>query len=453
MTPEERAILEEYARRKTRSTLYETLFPNQLDFINDPSRLKAAQCSRRSGKSYAVGAYLIETCLNHPNVTCIYIALTRESAKRIMYKDILKEQCRKIGITPHFNEITLTVTFDNGSVLYLLGLDVSEKESEKLLGQKYKLAVIDEAASFKQDLRDIVYKKLGPAMADLRGTICLVGTTSNHVTGLFYDVTTGKERGWSLHKWDYKNNPHNHEQVQEQIDQMISTNPLVVETPFFKQMYLNEWVIDPSCLVYKFSDHNLISSKPEGQWKYVLGVDLGYEDDTAFVIVGWREYDKNLYILHTFKKNKMDITSVATRIKYYMTQYEFQRMIIDGSSKQAVEEMRNRHGLPLIATEKKGKADFIEIFNSELIQQHVKLVTDQTLDLVDEWKSLIWDERQRIENPSCPNHLSDATLYAWRYTYSYLTEAITPKQTEEERMDEWMENSLQPKKPFWELDF
>jgi hypothetical protein len=42
---------------------------------------------------------------------------------------------------------------------------------------------------------------------------------------------------------------------------------------------------------------------------------------------------------------------------------------------------------------------------------------------------LIWDDRsaRREEHPNCLNHLTDATLYAWRYCYAYLSEIQPPK--------------------------
>jgi hypothetical protein len=53
--------------------------------------------------------------------------------------------------------------------------------------------------------------------------------------------------------------------------------------------------------------------------------------------------------------------------------------------------------------------------------------------LKDEYANLIWDEEafrrteKREEHGSCDNHCTDATLYAWRYTYSYLAEELKAK--------------------------
>lgn len=172
-----------------------------------------------------------------------------------------------------------------------MGLNQSDDQAEKLLGQKYKLVVVDEAASQKRDLRDIIYGKIEPATADLNGTICLIGTTGNVTSGLFYDVTTGQEKGWDIHEWDWRDNPYMKDKIQKQIDQMVLDNPEIVNTPIFKQMYLNEWVIDTDQLCYKISDKNIISDFKEydDSWTHVMGVDLGYNDATSFVIASFNE--------------------------------------------------------------------------------------------------------------------------------------------------------------------
>jgi hypothetical protein len=89
-------------------------------------------------------------------VSCLYIGLTRESAKRIMWKDILKDINRQRTLGIQFNESELSAKFPNGSVIYLVGADSNEDERQKLLGQKFVLVVIDEAQAFGIDLRQLV---------------------------------------------------------------------------------------------------------------------------------------------------------------------------------------------------------------------------------------------------------------------------------------------------------
>ena len=68
---------------------------------------------------------------------------------------------------------------------------------------------------------------------------------------------------------------------------------------------------------------------------------------------------------------------------------------------------------------------FIEIMNNELMCQRIKLVDNRTKELQEEYFTLIWNEQARlknkwIEDAKCPNHLCDSTLYAFRYSYTYL---------------------------------
>jgi hypothetical protein len=418
-------------------------FTKQLEFINDPAKLKATLCTRRAAKSYTGGLYLFKEALENAGTTCLYIALTRESAKKIMWKDVLKVLNRKHKLKARFNETNLTVTLPNGSIIYLVGVDSSEDEKEKLLGQKYKLVIIDEGASYNIDLHQLVYSTLKPAVADYRGTICIMGTPGNLTKSLYFDITEGVEAGWSVHKWNTFDNPYMAKQWQEEIDEITLERPLFIETPMFKQMYLGQWVIDESALVYKFnSDRNLYDKLPvytHGSWQYLMGVDLGYEDDSAFVVVAYHEYNKILYVIDAYSKPKMDITDVATKIKEFKKKYDIHKVVIDGANKQAVEEIQKRHAIPLITADKTGKEDFIEIMNSELIQGKIKASKLTAANLVDEWRGLVWKEvkagQKRIENPTLPNHLCDACLYIWRYCYAWLGEA--PKAKPEYKTEAW----------------
>lgn len=427
-------IKKELYKRKSKELpqFFDGKFKLQEDFISDPARFKALFATRRFGKSYTSGLYLCKEAYENPGVSVLYTALTRDSAKRIMWKDVLKPINRTFKLNIKFNETLLTATLPNGSVIYLMGVDSSEDEKDKILGQKFKLAVIDECASYNIDLRALVYGILKPAMADLNGTIVMVGTPGNLTKSLFFDVTTGKEPGWHVVKADTKDNPYMRDKWLKEIEELKTQQPYIVETPMFKQMYLGEWVVDIDALVYKFTEErNLVTNIPKfisGDWQYLLGVDLGYEDDSAFVVVCYHEHDKCLYIVDTYNQKKMDITDVANKIKELKYKYPIHKVVIDGANKQAVEEIQKRHQVPLITADKKGKVDFIEIMNSELILGNIKLLDTGAAPLIDEWKSLVWKEKGGIlvqpkeENPSCNNHLSDACLYAWRFTYQYLSQ-------------------------------
>jgi hypothetical protein len=404
---------------------YYSEFSAQKAFLEDPCRLKAALCTRRAGKSSGVGLALFLAALDTPGSSQLYVALTRESAKRIMHKDVLKSLNRRFKLGAKFNETTLDVKLPNGSQIYLLGLDASTHERDKILGQKYRRAVIDECASFRQDLSEICSKFIRPALTDLRGDLLLVGTPGNH-KNFFYQVTTGKVSGWSVHRWDTSQNPHMAEQWAEEIAALRAENPRIEETPSFRQMYLGEWVTDTSKVVYRYEpSSNDIESIPTTQsaadWRYVLGIDLGYNDDTAIVVGAYTDYDPVLYIVYAEKRPKLIVSQVAAWAKAIMAAYSPCIAVVDTASRQSVEELRQRHSLPLEPAEKRGKSEAIAAMNSDMLTGRIR-VLPRCGQLTTEWSELIWDERcapRLVEHPGCANHLCDAALYMWRAARNY----------------------------------
>lgn len=396
--------------------------------------------------------YAVQTALDNPGCNVLYIALTRESARKIFWKDIIKVLDKEHNLKLRLHNVHLTATFPNGSVIHLVGADAKADEMEKFLGAKYKLVIIDEGASFRQDLRKMCYQVIWPALADEQGTLCLVGTPGDVTKGLFFDVTTGqeKERKWSVHKWSTLDNPYMAENWKKDLDDLITNNPRIVETPAFKRMYLAEWVIDTDKLVYKLQEDSMVQYVKDEFKHYVMGVDLGYNDASAFVILGYTQ--DRLYVVEAYKQEKMLIKDVAERIKYYQRRYNFDAIITDPASKQVVEELRQRYDIPLKSAEKTDKFSFIDLLNSDLILNKLQIFDTGADSLLEEMRSLVYDERssKRAEHPNCENHLCDAMLYAWRYCYNYAwtpTESKAKASSEEyiekywEKESEKMENS------------
>lgn len=410
----------------------------QSALLSDPSRLKAALCTRRAGKSWGAGLALIDAAYKNPNCNCLYLALTRMSAETIMWKDVLKRIDRQHGLNAKFHDTKLTMTLPNGAVIKLAGADAKPEEMEKFLGTAYKVVVIDECASFHQDLRKMVYSTLKPATMDADGTIIMIGTPGNITRGLFFDVTNGREGGWKVFRWSAADNPYLVNQKTgkhryfEELEEIRKHRPREMETPAFKQMYLGQWVIDDSLLVYKFeAGRNTYTELPPGEYEYVLGVDLGFNDATAFVVCAYSRHDKNLYVVHTSSQSGLDFTATAERIKKLHDLFPIDVTVVDGANKQGVEEMRRRHDLPLKTADKRGKEDFIRLMNAELTMGHIKLQVDDARGLRDEWERLVWDEKRlplkHVEHPNCANHKADAALYAWRHCYQYLSVAPDPE--------------------------
>lgn len=443
-----RDILLELARRAKANERPNILdhpsnFQQQRDFILHPSKLKALFCTRRSAKSFTAGLYLVHEALNNPGCNCLFIGLTRDSAKAIIWKDVLRviNYTHKLGAIP--NQTDLTMTFPNGSVIKVTGVDAEEDEMNKLLGRKHRLVCIDEASMYTIDTRNLVYGILKPGVADPneageRGTICMMGTASDFPRGLFFDVTRGTEAGWQLFEWSAHDNPHVAKQWQEELNDIATNRPLYMETPQFKQWYLNHWVIDENKLVYRFNpQRNLISLKdftelshrldPNG-WSVVVGGDTGWEDDNALIKTAYHQNDPHLYVMNSWAQKKLTFDQYADKItKEFMPgPWGAHRVVIDGANKQGVESMRQRSNIPFEYADKQDKVTFIELCNSDLVQGKIKFVDiPENRPTWEEMASLVWvTEGEKIklpkkEHPALPNHRCDAFLYAWRNGYHY----------------------------------
>lgn len=445
MTLHDRWMREEYAMRlaarKAIPDIIDYNFPHQANFIKDPAKKKVLFCTRRSAKSYTAGIGLHDRALRFPQSNCLFIGLTRESAHAIIWKDILSVLNNKYNLGAHPNQTNLTMTHKNGSVIKVLGVDKDEEEMYKLLGRKFRLVVIDEASMYTIDLRKLI-DLIEPSTIDQGGEIWLTGTASNFLRGIFFDITTGIERGWKLFEWTAHDNPYVAKQWQAKLDEIAQERPEYMQTPQYKQWYLNEWKIDETKLVYRFDmGKNLICNIPQfagNDWTYVLGVDTGWEDDSAFVLSSYHPHDGFLYVLKVFKKKKMTFEEVAAKIQEFMRDptHAPHKIIIDGANKQGVESMRLRSSIPFEYADKQDKATFIELCNSDLIQGKVKILdTAENRPLWEEMSSLVWvTDGDKIkypkkEHPSLPNHACDAFLYAWRCGYHYASTAAPKKVT------------------------
>lgn len=434
----------EYVERlqalKNAPNILEHAFPKQIEFIKHPAKKKALFCTRRSAKSFTAGLYLVYTALKYPSSNCLFIGLTRGSAEAIVWKDILKVINEKYNLGGIPNETKLRMAFPNGSVIYLTGVDVDENEMKKLLGQKFKLVCIDEASMYSISLQNLI-DLIEPATVDQLGDIAMFGTASDFPRGIFYEVTNGAMPDWKLFRWSAHDNPYVSKQWQAKLDEIATLRPLYMETPQFKQWYLNQWVIDHEKLVYRFDmARNLVRAIPHlpfNGWTFVLGVDTGWEDDSAFVLTAYHINDPYLYVPRIFKKKKMTFDDVILKINEFVADKDGMaphKIVIDGANKQGVESMRQRSNLPFEYADKQDKVTFIELCNSDLIQSRIKILdTPENRPLWEEMSSLVWvTEGGKIkfpkkEHPTLPNHLCDAFLYSWRCGWHYAAQPVPKK--------------------------
>lgn len=447
----------------------------QQRFWRDRSRRRSVRCPRRAGKSFSItsDALLIGEMI--PGARILIISITLKSTKENFWTGPggIKYQNHIYNLGLEFNQTDAVWYHSNGSRGRLAGAE-TRGDIEYLRGAAAEADVvyIDECKSFSPDLlRELIRDIIQPGLMTRKGRLVLAGTPGNIPEGDFYLATQpkikstpkdpkskntcysykGKSREdniWSLHTWTIADNTAKPEQWEEALafkrDYGISD-----DDPRWRREYLGEWVTDIQELVYAYAKCRMAGKcswvptdaekgnpfglpAPLNQWRYIMGLDFGFQDDNAIVIGAYSETAKELRHVYEFKQNHMTIDEFGAELMETIAIYGMPDVIVGDQGSLGgtiyIQELQTRFGLAIIAAEKREKTDHQELVNSDFYADRIKLIEGSKLahemchlqwDLSKESKLMLTRKGKLREDPSCPNHLCDAFLYLWRYCYHY----------------------------------
>ena len=191
----------------------------------------------------------------------------------------------------------------------------------------------------------------------------------------------------------------------------------------YQQLRWGRWVRDAEGLVYAYdSQRNLLGAPLERDktWKYILALDFGFVDSTAFVVLGWRPHDPTVYVIASFKRPKLTPSAVGAVVKGLEKDYKFSQIVGDvgGLGKAYAEEIKARFRVPIEPAEKNNKRGYIELLNGDLQLGRLRLFPGNEA-MVQEWLVLPWDPERRMPAEGFEDHLADACLYGWRAAWAY----------------------------------
>lgn len=472
-----RFLLEEGARARKQDTrqkdaekahlLRARLFPAQYDFATDPARRKVALCPRQCGKSTVVVHESLFMALSRPGARVLIVARVRRQAKGTYWGD-LKQLCRDFEVKAQFRVNELECELANGSVIILSGADTAE-EIDKHRGQRYDLICVDECKSYSPELlAEMIREVLEPAILAKRGTLILIGTPGAIPSGLFWELTDDahlrrdvrpwKRRAewkgryyWSLHSW------HTQDMAAASIAPHIWEDALAAkeaqgipdDDPTWIREYLGRWAADPDALVFAYArltDHRCDFTPLEceahenpdmgcvtcrhglpvdHEWRFLLGVDLGYHDDTAYVIGAWSDTYPALVFVHAEKHTHQDIEDIATKcreLEAWCGGFDIRIADKGGLGTTVVNSLGSVYGIAFEAAKKSEKHDHIKLLNSDMTAGRIQVPLESVL--VEEWRTAQWDgpERKQVD-PNCDDHASDAALYLWRHCHHHWSRA------------------------------
>ena len=420
----------------------EFCFGKQLSFINDPHPFVTAVCSVRAGKTVACAADLITTSLARANIVCLYITLSRNNAKKIIWPELVRIN-RDFSLGGKVNETELSIKFPNESIIYCSGAK-DKTEIEKFRGLALALCYIDECQAFRSYIQELVDEVIAKRLFDYAGRLRLIGTPGPVAAGYFYDCSRSPE--WSHNYWTMFDNPWlprksglTHEQI---LERELKRKGVTKEDPAIQRECFGRWTNDPNSLVFRYDKiRNDYISIPASNvpWQYVLGVDIGFHDADAIAVIGWNDKLQEAYLVEELITHKQGITELASQLGAFITKYNPSKIVMDtgGLGKKIAEEIRIRFAIPVAAAEKTRKFEYIEILNDALRTR--KLFAKSSSRFAEDSRLVEWDRDNLTPDGKLKirdtyhSDICDAVLYGFREALHWLYEEppTKPKQYSE----------------------
>lgn len=400
--------------------LLKTLYKEQQEVFNDPASKIIVIGSRRIGKTELSARLLIKDILK-PNHHALYINTNFENAINQCYTKVL-DLVHSLGIPTeeeHKNEGY--IKFYNGSDIYFKG-NSDKSQADKRQGYKYSTVVIDECQS-QCNLPYLMDTILKPAMADYEDSKLICIGTPPRVPHTRAEQIWKEYKGWNKYNWDMSKNPYikNYDQLLKDI---CEEKGVTIEAPFIQREWLGKFVYDEEARVVRsplIYDGNIFDLVQRGEFKadYIYGgVDFGFADYNAIVMIAWDKKRNKGYILENYKFNRATVTEIVEKMKYALSQA--QDLLIDSktdphnimfygdnSDKSIIFELQANYNFPIQCAYKHDKMEALSAL-AEMLRRFI--YTPKDSPLTDDFEMTVYKRDE--ETDAILPELDDDTYHA-----------------------------------------
>lgn len=378
--------------------------PKQKEVHSDPSRFKALNWGRRTGKSTLAIHETFKQAINKKGRYWI-ISPTYKQSKNIYWRSLINqlplEDIKR-------NETELIMTLPNGSLIELKGAD----QPDSLRGAGIQGVILDEYAFMKPDVWEEIIR---PMLLDSKGWAIFISTPNgfNH----FYELSevAKDKKNWEyFHATTYDNPYIDKEELDQEREH---TDP-----DTFAQEYLGEFKKVKGLVYPTFSrDIHVVTSDavPTDGTKYA-GIDFGFTNPTAmlFAIV---DYDNNWYIYDEVYETGMTTERGVNAYKHKTASQSFSGTVGDSAAAQEIANW-NAQGVTVKPIEKKPDSiqAGIQLIQDRLVVQPNNkprlFVSEVCKNLIWEFETYRYDDKKDDKNaPEQPIKESDHAMDALRY--------------------------------------
>jgi len=377
----------------------ERLKKTQAEIFRDESRFKVVGAGRRYGKSYLATYILITKALQKVG-NYYFIANTYSQARTILWT-ILKDKTRN-GLASSFNEQRLEVELINGSIISLKGGD----RSETLRGVSLSGVVFDEFATLR-NAKQVWQEVIRPALSDQKGFALFISSPSGR--NYFYTLYQEAKKLEDWNSWQFTTIDGGYVDEKE-----IASAKADLSDRSFRQEYLASFE-DRSGLIFSNVIQRPIKEEELKGLECRGGLDLGWTDETAFVVNYVDLKNKKFYVYDGFLESRILIEDIYKKIE--KAKHHKIQIFGDNADPQAIASLKAK-GILRMKPSIKGKdsvnigIDFLSSFEI-IVNSHLDFV-------IDALNNYVWEVDRNGDQTGQPNHDFSHIPDALRYSVSDL---------------------------------
>jgi len=304
---------------------------------------RAAIGGTSSGKTYLGGFELIRLCTNFPGIETVAFSPTFGMINRNVIKvleQLLGGNLKNSPLIYKFNKGDMVIEWESGSTTWFNSLDDPEKSE----GQSLDVVWVDEP-------RLVRYLTLSLMVLQRR----LRGSPAGRAMGfnpIGYLTTTPDYPGSELH--DFCENPEKkHPNLKlfrmplrdnavnlpaNYIENIIRTHQGGLADQFVMGLFAN---VESGSFQFDYSKHVIkdLEYDPEVHRKVLYGVDFGWNNPSAIVVIGF-DGDDRAHVLDEYYKNMTSIDELADEMKKFYAIYGKGMAYCDPTEKQTTESLK-----------------------------------------------------------------------------------------------------------------
>jgi hypothetical protein len=408
------------------------LLPWQKEVLSDPHRFKVICAGRRAGKSVVSRMWILKAATETPGLYWV-VSPNYKQSKMIHWREILKEVPG--DWIKKKNEVELSITLQNGSVIELKGAE----NPDSLRGVKLRGLVIDEIASIRN--WDWLWQEvLRPTLTDYEAPAIFISTPKgfNHFYDLYQQGSQEDEsyKSWKFTSYDNPSIP------KGEIDQAKKE----MSDDYFHQEYLADFR-KYTGLVYKDFDRDTHVIDPidiPESWTVYGGVDFGSTNPTVYLWIAV-DGDENWYVFDEHYESGQTIDYHAGLINsrkhksvvcygdpsgaQWISEFAQRNIFITKANKEVGTNFNHwvRFGIEKVAERLKPIPGH-HVQGMEATEKGLPklFITSNCTNLLSEFETYRWKEKsvsqaQDLNEPDAPEKANDHALDALRYfAVSYL---------------------------------